>query len=200
MNKRSYHPYEPFIPSKATKIIIGSIPPYRFCIKPQILKHNDVNFYYGSCKNYFWSLLANITGTSLTFLNNEEAIKERKKLLKQLNIGITDVIASCLHDKEKSDDNSLKDIKYQDISKILAQYPTITTIICTSEFVKKHLNKLASKKYQPSKENKRKGKIEFNKKVYEVIILYSPSPLALRNLGVNGFQKRQEQYLEVFKR
>ena len=28
---RSIHPYEPYIPEGATKLIIGTMPPFRFC-------------------------------------------------------------------------------------------------------------------------------------------------------------------------
>ena len=47
----STHPYEPYIPDNATKLIIGSIPPQRFCIKHSIIDNDDVKFYYGSKDN-----------------------------------------------------------------------------------------------------------------------------------------------------
>jgi len=49
------HPFEAFIPSGATKLIIGTIPPERFSQKK--LFCDDVNFYYGSRDNAFWELL-----------------------------------------------------------------------------------------------------------------------------------------------
>ena len=40
------HPYEPFIPENATKLIVGTLPPPRFTTGE--LKEGDVNFCYGS--------------------------------------------------------------------------------------------------------------------------------------------------------
>jgi len=36
----SKHPFEPFIPANATKLIIGTIPPYRFCLDEKLKKGN----------------------------------------------------------------------------------------------------------------------------------------------------------------
>lgn len=85
MSERSIHPYKPYIPDGATKMIIGTTPPYRFC-NGQALFDNDVNFYYGSRDNYFWELVEKATGAKLTYANTQEAIVERKKLLSALNM------------------------------------------------------------------------------------------------------------------
>ena len=53
------HPFPPFVPTNATKLIIGSIPPQRFCNQKEngiSLYPDDVNFYYGSRDNSFWFL------------------------------------------------------------------------------------------------------------------------------------------------
>lgn len=79
---RSIHPYEPYIPEGATKLIIGTMPPFRFCTSGgRVLHNNDVNFYCGSRDNYFWKLLSEMTGTSLEFVNATEAVDQRKQLL-----------------------------------------------------------------------------------------------------------------------
>ena len=57
---KSTHPYEPFIPLNAEKLIIGTIPPIRFCIKEREIFDDDVNFYYGSRDNAFWPIIENI--------------------------------------------------------------------------------------------------------------------------------------------
>lgn len=192
------HPYKPYIPDEATKLIIGSIPPYRFCVQKDI-QDNDVRFYYGSNKNYFWKLLSEVTDKKLDFKNTEEAINQRKEFLKEHNIGITDIIESCIHKDGKSDDKSLEDIKYQPIDKLLHHHPKIDTLICTSNFVKSKLNIFADVKYRESKENPRNGSIIINDKKYHVIILYSPSPLALLGMGTDGASKRMAQYTSIFK-
>lgn len=196
---RSIHPYKPFVPKNATKLIIGSIPPFRFCHNNEKLNENDVRFYYGSNKNSFWPLLEEMTKTSFTYENTEAAIIERKQFLKDINIGITDIIESCIHKNNRSDDNSLKEKINRPLDELLIKYPKINTIICTSDFVRREINKFALRGNKCSFLNKkREGKIIINDKEYNVVVLYSPSRGALRGLGKNGKEKRKKQYMEVF--
>lgn len=194
MDTRSYHPYAPYIPANATKLIIGTIPPYRFCFKK--LVDGDIDFYYGSKDNYFWELVSTVTNTELSINNSEIAIKQRKDLLCKLNIGITDIIESCIHINQKSDDNSLIDIKLKPIKELLSQYKSIDTLIYTSDYVKSRMNEIADKSYHDwIDKTQRKCKVAINGKEYNVIILYSPSPNALRRVDA---QTRLSQYKNVF--
>lgn len=95
----SIHPYLPFIPTNAKKLLIGSIPPPRFCTKSGILKTDDVNFYYGSCDNLFWKLVSKIINNQLRYENSESAVEERKKILENLKIGITDIVLRSVYIK-----------------------------------------------------------------------------------------------------
>lgn len=53
------HPYLPLIPECAKCLIVGTIPPHRFCKDMQTaqqygkLSQNDVDWYYGSEDNQF---------------------------------------------------------------------------------------------------------------------------------------------------
>ena len=85
MDKKSTHPFAPEIPEGATKLIIGTMPPYRFCNTDEMLYDDDVNFYYGSRDNYFWELVSDASGKRLTYANTQEAIDERKRLLADLH-------------------------------------------------------------------------------------------------------------------
>lgn len=193
MENRSIHPYAHYIPKNATKLIIGTMPPYRFCT--QDLEPGDVNFYYGSKDNCFWTLISEITTIKLDFENSECAINQRKNLLRKLNIGITDIIESCIHNNKKSDDNSLEEIKLKPVNELLSQYPKIDTLIYTSGYVKKEIKEIAKSRHNWSDKAQRKGTIVINGKKYNVIILYSPSPNALRRVKAN---KRLSQYKNVF--
>lgn len=200
---RSIHPYEDYVPEGATKLIIGSIPPQRFClpfINENKLNNNDVKFFYGSKDNHFWKLLSSITNTKLTFTNDDNSIKERKELLKRLNCGITDVVESCIHKNGKSSDKDLIEIEYHDILKLLKENPSIEVLVCTSLFVKNSLNKhyCNDKKFKYKEISNREGTITLNNKEYKVIILYSPSPQALRGIKGEGKKIREEQYKKVF--
>lgn len=194
----SIHPFEPFIPEEATKLIIGTIPPYRFCQNDGI-NPKDVYFYYGSADNQFWDLVYISTYGSAENLikdNNSAAIEQRKKTLELLGIGITDVIDSCIHIDGKSDDNSLKVIKQKDIRKILRENDKIDTLIYTSNYVKSQMNTICDKGYHSCVDKeKRIWRTSINGKDFRVIILYSPSPNALR--GVDE-ETREKQYKDVF--
>ena len=116
---RSIHPYEPYIPEGSTKLIIGTMPPFRFCTSGgRALHDNDVDFYYGSRDNSFWKLLSEVTGTTLEFVNTTEAVNQRKQLLQELHIGITDIVGSCIHRNGKSDDASLISIEPKPLDKL----------------------------------------------------------------------------------
>lgn len=197
---RSKHPYIPYIPENATKLIIGTMPPYRFCLKDngegKNLKNNDVDFYYGSSDNYFWELLSNVTNTELSFENTETAINQHKDLLNELNTGIIDIIESCVHLNKKSDDKSLEDCELKDIRRLLEIHPHIKTLLYTSEYVKRKMNQLQDKSYHTCiDKTKRKYQVTIDGKTYDVIVLYSPSPMALRNVTA---EKRFAQYKETF--
>lgn len=192
----SKHPYEPFIPQEATKLIIGTMPPYRFCIEPKELLDGDVDFYYGSKDNCFWELLEKATGAKLDSDKMEETIKQRKALLEKLNIGITDIVDKCIHENGKSDDASLKNITHKPIKEILMQNPKIDTLIYTSTFVVKQMNQMADKSYHSWEIPRKVGTVIMNGKKYNVIVLYSPSPLARRSINA---ETQLTQYKNVFR-
>lgn len=193
----SIHPYKPYIPDGATKLIIGTMPPFRFCNPDkQPLYKDDVDFYYGSRDNGFWKLISESAGSVLQYANTQEAIAERKNLLARLHMGVTDIIASCVHEDCKSDDASLKEITQKDLCSLLLEHPEIDTLIYTSRFVTKQVNKVADKHYHEhwNKEH-HDGTVLINHKNYTVHILYSPSPNALRGVDENT---RLERYKKVF--
>lgn len=192
----SSHPFEPFIPARATKLIIGTIPPERFCRSFPSLYDSDVNFYYGSRDNAFWILLGKVFEEELIRQNTPEAIEQRKKLLEKHGLGITDLISECTHANGSASDEDLKGIVHKDIRTLLKAHPAIDTLIYTSEFVKKQINAIFKTHHTIDLKNKKKQTIKIDGKVYQIRILYSPSPSGLRNLGKNGKDKRLSQYKE----
>lgn len=193
----SIHPFDPFLPENAERLIIGTIPPPRFCKDGYELNDDDVNFYYGSKDNSFWKLINEVFNVNVSFRNTIEAVQERKKVLTDLNLGITDIIQECVHKNDSAADVDLDVIRNKDLSTLLSEHPKINTLIYTSEFVKKQINKMYKTYHTINTENKKQQSVKINGKLYYVFILYSPSPNALRNLGENGAEKRRKQYKEI---
>ncbi len=116
---REFHPYPPFIPPDAEKLIIGSFPPikltriidpdaddpvikiYNHYLARNPFKLGDFQFYYGSVENLFWKLMGDIYQTQLN------SLKEVKELLIEKRIGVTDVIELCVRKLQDKKENKL---------------------------------------------------------------------------------------------
>ncbi len=96
------HPYKPFIPKNATKLIVGTLPPPRFTSGE--LKPDDVNFCYGSRDGLLWPVLDKLFDLKLKFENTEDAIQQRKQFLTRRGIGICDVVESSRREKIDASD------------------------------------------------------------------------------------------------
>jgi len=70
-----YHPYKPFLNIDTKIIIMGTLPPPRFCTKE--LKNGDVDSCYGSKDNLLWKIFDKIFSLNLIFENSKKAIKQR---------------------------------------------------------------------------------------------------------------------------
>ncbi|UCE94399.1 MAG: uracil-DNA glycosylase family protein, partial [Flavobacteriaceae bacterium] len=121
------HPYSPYIPEGANKLIVGTIPPPRFSTGK--LFHDDVNFCYGSKYGLLWPILEQIYNRKISYENSPLAIKERKELLKDFKIGICDMVDQCLRDKIDASDLGMKQIKNRDLISILKLNPKIEKIL-----------------------------------------------------------------------
>jgi len=153
------HPFEPYIPKNATKLIIGTIPPPRFSKKR--LNDDDVNFYYGSNKNNFWNILGEIFNISFNKRNNDEEIEKRKSFLKNNNIAICDIVKRTKRKKKDSaNDRDLEVIEYLDILNLLKTNPNINSLIFTSQKVDEFVRDII--KYP--KNNSRKFNVTINNK------------------------------------
>ena len=199
------HPYDPFIPQGATRLIIGSIPPSRFCLKnsrgfvrdQRELKSDDVDFYYGSRDNYFWHLIGETFGETFTFQNTDKALTERKDFLTKIKTGMTDMVDSCSRKNGGAMDKDFFDLQLKDLKTLLNTHPSVDTLIYTSDFIKRLVNQqVGNGCYHRSTPEKKKFEIKVANRDYKVLVLYSPSPVALRGLGKNGQAIRLKQYRE----
>ena len=123
------HPYSPFIPKGATKLIVGTLPPPRFSTGN--LKKGDVNFCYGSIDGQLWKILDEIFKLSLVFETTEFAIQQRKNFLIENNIGICDIVASCERKKIDASDIGMENIQLRDMLYFLKKNKNINTLLLT---------------------------------------------------------------------
>ena len=123
------HPYQPYIPETATKLIVGTLPPPRFTTGA--LKDKDVDFCYGSGDGQLWIILDRIFGLDLKFETTAEAIAQREHFLINRGIGICDMVASAKREKVDASDIGMKDVELRDLIKVLQKHPKIDTLLFT---------------------------------------------------------------------
>jgi len=204
MIEKETHPFKPYIPENATKLIIGTTPPPRFAKNE--LSDNDVNFYYGSEDNNFWDIIGEIAEVDFKKENSTQEIEKRKSFLKENGIGICDIVLRTDRKKINSaSDNDLTNIEYLNIiNEILVKYPKIDTLLYTSEFVREQMTQLLKKVSRKEicqplvNKNKRiRTVIINNNKQYNVFILFSPSRSANRRVTPEERKEQYKKYLDI---
>ena len=128
------HPYPPFIPKNATKLIVGTLPPPRFTTGE--FKEGDVNFCYGSKDGQLWPILDRIFELDLLFETTEKAILQRKEFLKNQGIGICDIVESARREKVDASDLGMQELELRDLIKILEDFPKVIRYYSQVEIVK----------------------------------------------------------------
>ncbi len=123
------HPYPPFIPETATKLIVGTLPPPRFTTGQ--LRDGDVDFCYGSRDGQLWVILDKIFGLNLQFENTAEAIAQREHFLRKRGIGICDMVASAKRERIDASDIGMLEVELRDLVLMLQQNPQIDTLLFT---------------------------------------------------------------------
>jgi G:T/U-mismatch repair DNA glycosylase len=201
------HPYPPFFPKNATKLIVGTLPPPRFSMGQ--LFDEDVDFCYGSKYGLLWPILNTIFNLNLSFKNTQQAVDQRKTFLKQHKIGICDIIESCERTKINASDLGMENIILRDFLFYLEQNNTIETILFLGGNSKNgpeylfrkllHSHKMALKKV-PS-ETQRIHQFKFQGRSITTNTLISPSSAANRSIGADlqyKFLKQQNPKFTTF--
>ncbi|XLS28281.1 uracil-DNA glycosylase family protein [Flavobacteriaceae bacterium M23B6Z8] len=183
------HPYPPFIPENATKLIVGTLPPPRFTTGD--LLEGDVNFCYGSRDGQLWSILDRIFNLDLKFENSEEAVMQRKEFLIRQKIGICDIVAQCHRKKIDASDLGMVNPVLRDLIGHLRKYNTVQTLLFMGGgskngpeyFFRKLLKEQKISLRIKSNEVPRIHQIEFDDRVVKTVSLTAPSGSANRAVG-----------------
>ena len=118
------HPWKWYVPAGAKSIIIGTFPP--------TFRNWSYNYFYPNKNNFFWRILARIAGKPLQYFSGEEAVEERRNILDQLKIGVSDMGKIIRRTDGNSSDENLEIVEYMDIFRILEENPSLRKIIFTS--------------------------------------------------------------------
>jgi G:T/U-mismatch repair DNA glycosylase len=186
------HPYKPFIPKNATKLIVGTLPPPRF--SGGNLKKGDVDFCYGSIDGQLWKIIDEIFQLNLHFETTDYAIEQRKIFLIANKIGICDIVESCTRTKIDASDLGMENIQLRDMFFYLKKNPKVTTLLLTGGNSKNgpeyHLRKQLKAHNIPLKPISIETpkihhfKIDSDRKI-QVISLTAPTGTANRAVGSN---------------
>lgn len=213
-----FHPYEPFLNEDTKTIIMGTLPPPRFCLYEY--KKEDVLFCYGSKDNLLWKVLDKIYNLKLSYDNSNKAIIQRKEFLIKHHIGICDIVESCNREKIDASDIGMLDVNLRDILTYIKEYRNIETIIFTGGycknspeyFLKQILKNNRIDYIQTKNEIPKESVFEFQNRKIKTISLTSPSNAANRSIGANDkykeskrvnkeystFDFRYDQYKKIF--
>lgn len=185
------HPYGPFIPENATKLIVGTLPPPRFTTGE--LKEGDVDFCYGSRDGLLWIVLDKMFDLNLKFENTAEAIEQRERFLRKRGIGICDMLDSSRRDKIDASDLGMKHPELRNMIQILRENPLVDTLLFTGGnskngpeyFFRRHLKEVPEdiKLKVISNEVPRVHQFLLDGRMINTVSLTAPSGSANRAIG-----------------
>lgn len=189
------HPYPPFIPEGATKLIIGTLPPPRFSIGE--LHEKDVDFCYGSRFGLLWPVLDSLFELNLLYENSTAAVEQRKQFLIDQHIGICDMVERCERSKIDASDLGMTDVILRNLIETLHRHKSINTLLFTGGntkngpeyFFRRHL-KDSGYRLTPSGESGRVHLLNLEGRSIRCVSLLSPSSAANRAIGSNPLYKQ----------
>ena len=190
------HPYSPFIPGNATKLIVGTLPPPRFTQNKR--KPGDVDFCYGSRDGQLWKILERIFEVELIYEDCEEAVRQRKDFLIRHKVGICDMVESAEREKIDATDVGMKNAKLRNMIGILKKHPQIQMILFTGGnskngpeyFFRKHIRNTPIKLELIDDNIPRIHQFELEGRIIKTVSLTAPSGSANRAVGSMPLYKK----------
>lgn len=123
------HPLEPFLPPKASLLMLGSFPPQR--------KRWSMDFFYPNLQNDMWRIFGYIF-----FNDKEHFLTENKKafdkerleiFLKEKGIALYDTATAVIRLQDNASDKFLEVVEATNIEILLKQLPECKAIITTGQ-------------------------------------------------------------------
>ncbi|MBL7471625.1 uracil-DNA glycosylase family protein [Robertkochia sediminum] len=183
------HPYEPFLPEGADRLIVGTLPPPRFSLGR--LREEDVNFCYGSRDGLLWPVLERVYQTSLHYQNDEAAVMERKQLLTSKGVGVFDIVASAKREKIDASDLGMQDVELRNLTGALSELTKVKALLFTGGnskngpeyFFRKHLKARGIQLKRIANEIPRIHQFDLDSRTIYTVSLTAPSGSANRAIG-----------------
>jgi G:T/U-mismatch repair DNA glycosylase len=104
-------------------LILGTFPPHK------TKRHYE--FYYPNSQNRFWKVMAEIAKTKLSQNKGPQAVKERKRLMRRLKVGVQNIGKTILRDDKSSADKDIEITEFQDILGIINANDSLQAILLT---------------------------------------------------------------------
>ncbi|WP_224489828.1 uracil-DNA glycosylase family protein [Robertkochia flava] len=186
---RHTHPYQPFLPSGADRLIVGTLPPPRFTTRE--LLPDDVDFCYGSRDGLLWPVLERVFNTRLTYASTEKAVEERKSLLTSNGIGVYDMVECAIREKIDASDIGMQSAELRNLAGALKHLKQVKALLFTGGnskngpeyFFRQQLRTLGIPMNTIANEVPRIHRVEIGGRVIHTVSLTAPSGSANRAIG-----------------
>lgn len=194
------HPYPPFIPKHASKLIVGTLPPPRFSLGE--LKPGDIDFNYGSRDGQLWGILDRIFKVGFSYETSIKAVKERQEFLRSHKIGICDMVGCAYRQKIDASDLGIKGFELRDLISVLRKNTSIKTVLFTGGnskngpeyFFRKHLKSYGNIRLKRiGKDSPRIHHFALDSRTIQTVSLTAPSGAANRAVGSKILYKKLKQ-------
>ena len=123
------HPLQPFLPSNARLLMLGSFPP------PQ--KRWCMDFFYPNRSNQMWLIFGEVFfGDSQRLVddtNRSFRLSEIKSLLSERGIAVYDTATAVRRLSGNASDKDLEVVEKTDIPQLLSQIPLCHDLVCTGQ-------------------------------------------------------------------
>ena len=128
-NPGERHPLEPFLPSGARLLMLGSFPPQR---------HRwSMEFFYPNLQNDMWRIVGYLaTGDKTHFLMPDAKRFDKERIeafCRERGIALYDTAAEVIRLKDNASDNFLQVVREVDLAALLARIPACRTIVTTGQ-------------------------------------------------------------------
>lgn len=129
MNKIETHPLEPFFPSNARILMLGSFPPKQ--------ERWSMNFYYPNMQNDMWRIFGLIFFCDKNYFlhNTQKAFNEDKikEFLIDKGIALSDTARSVIRLKDNASDKFLEIVEAITLPRVLTELPLCKAIVTTGQ-------------------------------------------------------------------